>query len=71
MEVLVLLSLQVAYYYYLFCATAHDMVGYLLLCFFIKSGSMIEKLGELLGPKYSSMEHGVSSVSWPKLKSAA
>lgn len=35
------------------------MVGYLLLCFFIKPGSMIEKLGELLGPKYSSMEHGV------------
>ena len=51
------------------------VVGYLLLCFFIKPGSMIEKLGELLGPKYSSMEHGVKCRDsiWllPKLKSAA
>jgi len=44
------------------------MVGYLLLCFFIKPGSMIEKLGELLGPKYSSMEHGHVKCQYLKAK---
>lgn len=39
-------------------ASCFFVMGYLLLCFFIKPGSMIEQLGELLGPKYSSMEHG-------------